>query len=303
MKTHPAVPVGGGVAVRPSAPPSRDAAGAGSPRSAAPLALALTLALLPGCAALSALRAPGMSGAGAGARPSAPLVRLVEVRATHRPTDAQIAAHFCLQEVSRSPLGPAGGLICRAFGPLPSEHDLQFRFDIELEAENPGAVPLPMVAALVAFTAFPDEPGADNLGTLCLSLCETGESCPSRGDDACRSNLPDIRDVDDFARATVGFLVGLATGTRSISDLRVRTIAPSDRVSFVASLGIGVGPMMHLIEHVATGVVESARTGRQPELVIPWAVEGTIFVEVEAFGRFAASFPEARGSWDLDAGR
>jgi len=249
------------------------------------------------------MRDGGSTAPGARTEPTPPLVRLVEVRATHRPTDAQIAQHFCMEEAARSPLGPAGALLCRALGPLPTEDDLQFRFDVELEAQNPGAVPLPMVAALVAFTAFPDESSADNLGTLCLSMCESGESCPARGDEACRSDLPEIRDVDDFARATVGFLVGLATGARSISDLRVRTIAPSGTIHFVASLGIGVGPMMHLLERTVTGVVDAARAGRRAELSIPWAVEGSVFVEVEGFGRFAASFPEARGTWDLEPGR
>lgn len=263
--------------------------------------LVVLASLMGGCAALRSLRRdPGGTGTATTVRPTPPEVSLVEVRATHRPTDQQLAAHFCLQEVSRSPLGPAGALLCRAFGPLPSDDDLQFRFDVQLEAENPGQVPLPLVSALVAFTAFPEEAGAENLGSLCISLCAEGE-CPSRGDAACRSDLPEIRDVDSFARATVGFLIGLATGERQITDLAVRTIPARSSVHFVASLGIGVDPMMRLLERAARGAVESAQTGRQPHFVIPWAIEGSVFVEVESFGRFAASFPEARGSWDLTA--
>lgn len=261
--------------------------------------LLASLLLLPSCAALrSALTRPAGRGGVSEVRPSAPEVRLVEVRATHRPTDQQLAAHFCLQETARSPLGPAGALLCRALGPLPTDADLQFTFDVELEAANPGQVPLPLVSALLAFTAFPEAEGTENLGTLCVSLCEEGE-CPSRGDAACRSDAPEIRDVDSFARATVGFLVGLATGSRRITDLRVRTIPARQQVRFVASLAIGVEPMVRLLERTARTAVDAAQTGRQPEFVIPWAIEGSVFVEVESFGRFAASFPEARGSWDL----
>lgn len=261
--------------------------------------LAVTASASLGCGALRGLRGP-RGGRGTAVTPSAPEVRLVEVRATHQPTEQQIAAHFCFQEASRSPLGPAGALLCRTLGPMPSERDLQFTFDVELEASNPGRVPLPLVSALVGFTAFPDEAAsAENLGSLCISLCE-GAECPasSRGDDACRSDLPDITDADSLARATVGFLVGLATGEREITDLRVRTIAPSDRVRFVASLAIGVSPMMRLLERAASGAVSSARSGRAIDVSIPWAIEGSVFVEVESFGRLAASFPRSTGSWD-----
>jgi hypothetical protein len=37
--------------------------------------------------------------------------------------------------------------------------------------------------------------------------------------------------------------------------------------------------------------------------VIPYAVEGSIWVDVRSFGRVAASFPRATGAWDLAAVR
>jgi hypothetical protein len=262
------------------------------------LALLLVLALVPSCATLRDTLLRGGRTPTAGVRPMPPVVRLIEVRSTHRPTDRQLAAHFCLEEMARSPLGPAGALVCRAFGPRPSEADLQFTFDAELEVENPGSVPLPMISALLAFTAFPEATDAENLGSLCVSLCD-GDDCPTRGDAPCRSSEPEIRDVDDFARASVGFLVGLATGERAITDLRVRTIPARDRVRFVASLAIGVGPMTRLLERTSRSAIDAATAGRQPHFEIPWSLEGSVFVEVEGFGRFAASFPEARGSWAL----
>lgn len=263
------------------------------------LPLLASLLALPSCASLRGFLREGNPGSGSATplRPSPPEVSLIEVRATHRPTDEQLAAHFCMQETARSPLGSAGTLLCRVFGPTPTERDLQFTFDVELDAANPGRVPLPLISALIAFTAYPDEAGAENLGSLCISLCDAGE-CPARGDDACRSDEPEITDVDSLARATVGFLVGLATGERRITDLRVRTIDPSDHVRFVASLAIGVAPMTRLMGRVASGAVDTARSGRTPDFTIPWAIEGSVFVEVESFGRFAASFPETRGSWD-----
>jgi hypothetical protein len=235
----------------------------------------------------------------AGGRPTAPTVRMVETRLTHAPTNEQLGLHYCQIYASRSPAGPFGAMACRALGALPRREDLQFRFEVEVEASNPGRVPLPMVEALVAFRAFPGASDTRNLGTVCLSLCEDPASCPQGRAGACQSDEPEIRDLESFASAAAGFLVSVALGERRFEDLRVRTIAPSDRVRFVAGLSLDVDQALSLIERVAGDAVRSAQRGQQPRFDIPYEVEGSVFVEVEGFGRFAASFPAASGHWDL----
>ncbi|GAB4208349.1 MAG: hypothetical protein OHK0013_26750 [Sandaracinaceae bacterium] len=237
----------------------------------------------------------------AGQRPSAPTVRLVETRLVHAPTNEQLGLHYCQIYASRSPAGPFGALACRALGPLPTREDLQFTFDVEMEAANPGRVPLPMVEALVAFRAFPESGDTRNLGTVCLSLCEDPARCPQGRAGACQSDEPEIRDLESFATAAAGFLVSVALGQRRFEDLRVRTIAPNDRLRFVASLSLDVDQALSLIERVAGSAVQSAQRGQTPRFDIPYEVEGSVFVEVEGFGRFAASFPAASGHWDLAA--
>jgi hypothetical protein len=235
----------------------------------------------------------------AGLRPSPPTVRMVETRLVHAPTNEQLGLHYCQVYASRSVAGAFGALACRALGAPPTREDLQFTFEVEMEAGNPGRVPLPMVEAMVAFRAFPDSSDRRNLGTVCLSLCEDAASCPQGRPGACQSDAPEIRDLDSFASAAAGFLVSVALGQRRFEDLRVRTIAPSERVRFVAALSLDVDQALSLIERVAGSAVQSAQRGQRPRFDIPYEVEGSVFVEVERFGRFAASFPAVSGHWDL----
>lgn len=263
----------------------------------APLALGISLAL--GSAACGDLgNVLYGNHTGVSRRPTPPQVRLVETRLVHAPTNEQLALHFCRVNASRA-AGSLGAAACRALGTLPSREDLQFVFEVELEAENPGRVPLPMVSALVAFRAFPDSTDGQQLGAVCMSLCESATSCPQRGPSACQSDEPEIHDMESFASAATGFLVSVALGERRFEDLTIRTIDPGERLRFVARLSLDVEPALRVIEWAATDAIALAQSGHVPTFTIPYEVEGTVFVEVEDFGRFAGSFPPTRGTWPL----
>ncbi len=265
------------------------------------ITLLLLLALVPGCGELLSGMHSDHSGGG-GAPPVTPRVRVVEVRLGHHPTDRQLAAHYCRQVAAGSHLGPAGVQACRALGAAPSEDDLQFRWEIELEVTNPNSVPFPLVQALVGFTAFPDESGEANVGALCLSLCETAETCPqSEEASACQSDEPEIRDLASLGETTAGFLTSVALGEERFEDLRVRTISPHATARFIAELALDAEPMLTLIQHANESAVSQARLGHAPEFVIPYAVEGSIWVDVRNYGHVAASFARTTGSWDLAA--
>jgi hypothetical protein len=232
-------------------------------------------------------------------RPLPPVVRVVEVRLAHQPTDAQLAAYYCAQYASRTALGAFGALACRVLGPIPTPDQLRLVFDVELEAENTNKVPLPMVQALVAFRAFPSHPNAPNLGAVCLSLCQDPMSCPQNQPDACRSDEPEIRDLNDFTQAAAGLLVSVALGQRRFEDLRIRTITPGDKLRFVTQLSLDVDQALRLIELTARQAVEQAKRGNKPHFTIPYTIDGSVWVSVEGFGRIAASFPQIQGAWEL----
>lgn len=264
------------------------------------LLLIQLLAFVSGCGAFEGLHEDHTGGRRA--PPPSPRVRLVEVRLAHHPTDQQLGVHYCTQVAAGSRLGPAGVLLCRALGPAPSEQDLQFRWEIELEVTNPSSVPVPLVEALVAFTAFPDAADPESLGAICLSLCENAETCPqSEEESACQSDEPAITDLASLGHAAAGFLTSVALGEERFEDLRVQTIAPHGTLRFVAELALDTEPMLALIGRASESAVAQARQGHAPELVIPYAVEGSIWVDVRSFGRVAASFPRTTGTWDMAA--
>ncbi|MBN8612631.1 MAG: hypothetical protein J0L92_18700 [Deltaproteobacteria bacterium] len=236
---------------------------------------------------------------GVSRRPQPPAVRLVETRLVHAPTNRQLALHFCREHATRRG-GRAAALACRAFGELPSREDLRFTFEVELEAQNTGRVPLPVVEALLALSVFPDT-DAQHLGTVCVRMCRGTEQCPQDLENACESEEPEIRDLRSFAGAAAGFLTSVAVGERRFSDLQVRTIDPNETLRLVASFTLDVEPALAVIEWAAQEAVASASRGEMPSFTIDYELEGTLFCEVPDFGRFAGSFPPVRGSWPLES--
>jgi len=242
------------------------------------------LAWLSGCASLGFT---GAVPAGTnGSDPVPPEVRVAEVRLADAPTNGELAAYYCAQ------IAPA--FVCRVFGPVRRAEEMRFVFDVALEIENRNAVPLPVVSALFAFTAYPDE-DERSLGTACVQLC--GECEPDA--DACRSETPEIRDVDDFANAATGFLIDVARGERRFEDLRVRTVPAGDRIRLVTQLELDAEQTVALVRRMARETVEQVRRGEEATFAIPYRLEGSVWVEVESFGRFAATFPPHDGEWEL----
>jgi hypothetical protein len=242
------------------------------------------LAAAVGCASL------GLSGLPKAAHLKAPDVSIAGIRLAQAPSNKELASYYCAQHLSP--------LVCRAFGPVPAVSDLHFAFDVDLDFQNPNPVPLPVTQSLFAFTAFPQASGASNLGVVCVSFCEDPNHC-AQDADACTSNDPEIRDIHDFAHAVGGLVFGLAEGSRQLADLRLRTIPPNERTRMVVRLGIDPIQMVGLIANLAKGDLDRIKRGKLPELVIPYRVEGTAWVSVESFGRFAANFGPADGRWHL----
>lgn len=238
---------------------------------------------------------PGLGGPGGGLGPRpVPQVSVSAVVLESQPTNQMLAAYYCKQAVS----GPLS-MGCRVFGSTPAKADLRFTFRVELEARNPASIPMPVVSALVAFAAYPEATGAQNLGTVCVSMCEDPNSCPQVAD-ACASDEPEIRGVNDFANAAAGFLVNAAlTGGASIDNLRMPMVPPGGSLKFVAGLTLDIDQTLALLGRLGGDVIGDVKAGRTPSFVIPWAVEGSVWVRFEGFGRIGAGFPRQTGSWAL----
>ena len=57
--------------------------------------------------------------------------------------------------------------------------------------------------------------------------------------------------------------------------------------------------MLALLKRLGGDIASDLKAGRNPSFTIPWAVEGSIWVRFEGFGRIGAGFPRQTGSWVL----
>jgi hypothetical protein len=258
----------------------------------------LRRALVAGLAGLASCPAAGINlpggGAGGLGPPPKPEVSVSAVVLESQPTNQLLAAYYCPKYVTG-----ALSLGCRVFGSVPAKTDLRFTFRVELEAKNPATIPMPVVSALIAFAAYPEAAGAQNLGTVCVSMCEDPNACPQVAD-ACASDEPEIRSMNDFAGAAAGFLINAAlTGGASVENLRIPVVPAGGSLRFVAGLTLDIDQMLALLGKLGGDVVGDLKAGRTPAFTIPWAVEGSVWVRFEGFGRIGASFPRQTGSWAL----
>src|SRR5262245_22781297 len=138
-----------------------------------PLALIATCLFVAGCAQLSQLAGPvGMPA------PRPPRIAVGGVMLVAHPRPEDVARALC-PRVAPVP-------VCMLLGGPPPRDALLVTFSVGLDVTNDNAIPLPLVEALVAFTAYPGPQAGNNLGAVCLSFCDQGAACPARAD-ACQT--------------------------------------------------------------------------------------------------------------------
>lgn len=228
-------------------------------------------------------------------RPTPPVLVSSEVRLVEAPTNQQLAAYYCDALVHVPAPLPSP---CMIFGAIPTRADIRFTFAVNLAFRNDNAVPLPMAEALMAFTAFPQVNGQTNLGAVCLGLDQPGD-VPPNNPNGCRDRAGDIRTMADFGQAAASFLFAVATGQEHVGDVRVRTIPPHGNAQVTVRLGLDPQTTLGLVQTLSTDAIATLRQGQQPRFAIPYRFQGTLWVNVEHFGRFAVAVPPVDGAFNL----
>ena|ERR1044071_3476898 len=246
----------------------------------------VVVVLLVACAQL-----PGLAGPGAGpAPPTPPKIVVADVGLSTHPGPDRVARALCPRV--------APGIVCMALGGVPPPAELRIGFAVQLDVTNPNTIPLPLVEALVAFTAYPGQQGANNLGAVCLSFCDDGASCAPLPD-ACTTSGPQIRTINDFAAASAGFLLAAATGRASPDDIRIKTIGPNQTMRVSVALELDPMQVVALMARFASSAIDQLKRGQIPRFDIPYAVEGSAWVTVQGFGKIAAGFGPIQGTWAI----
>src|SRR5262249_27781622 len=163
---------------------------------------------------------------------------------------------------------------------------------------NPNPIPLPLVEALVAFTAYPGQRGGNNLGSVCLAFCESGYNCVPAAD-ACATGGPQIRTTRDFAYAAAGVLLATPTGQTSPDQPKIRTLQPHATTRVTVALALDPMQLVGLLSRFATTAIDQVKRGSVPRFEIPYSVEGSAWVSVQAFGKIAAGFGPIQGVWQI----
>lgn len=218
---------------------------------------------------------------------TAPRIDVANVALVTRPSNVELGRALCPRVTS-----PA---ICMLLG-APS--NVQFVFALQLTVHNDNAVPLPVVEALTAFTAYPGQSGGQNLGTVCLSMCNDPNACQPHPN-ACATTAPQIRTLQDFGGAAVGFLIAVATGQARFDNLRIKTIPAHGASTFSISLALEPNQLLTLIQRFGSDAIAMIKRGQAPQLSIPYRVEGSVWMDVANFGRLAAPFGPYNNSWAI----
>jgi hypothetical protein len=225
------------------------------------------------------------------------------------PSQRQMEAYYC-PIVVPDPFGVPGAAAqgCKAaFGAKPSIQDMRVSFDLRFKVENRGDIPVPLAEILTAATVFPEQT-RQSLGAVCLKLCAEGDAmCDGRpGPESCRASSSDIRTIDDFQGAVASFLLsqGLAalTSGQPPSFVAPKVAAAGD-LEVVVRFSFGPDALLQTMRQVAEQAVEDLKKGRSVTFVIPYKLEGTVWLDAGSLGRVAVSFGPQSGTWTIPTDR
>lgn len=225
----------------------------------------------------------------------APEAALNRVDLHHAPTVMELASWQCLDAFDSFTCGLAD------LDDKPRTKDLTYSFDLVFDLTNPNdAIPIPLVEALLGMSVYE----AQNLGSVCISFCDPDEEdcSPARNaEDACRADeADDVKEPEDLL-PTVEDLVGITEGVLEdgLDNGDWRWIEGGDTVEATVRFDLFADTMLELTDEVITDVVSDVLDGREPEVDIPYAADGTVFFDVPELGRKGIGFGPAENSWRL----
>jgi len=228
----------------------------------------------------------------------APEAALNRVDLHHAPTVMELVNWQCVDAFGTDALSP-----CTLSGldDKPRDKALTYSFDLVFDLTNPNdAIPIPLVEALLGMSVYE----AQNLGSVCISFCDPdAEDCsPARNaEDACRADeADDVKEPEDLI-PTVEDLVGITEGVLEdgFDNGQWRWIDGGETVEATLRFDLFADTMLDLTDEVLTDALDDVLAGRNVEIDIPYAADGSVFFDVPELGRKGIGFGPSENTWRL----
>lgn len=257
-------------------------------RPTAALCLVATGALAVSCGPKTTDAGSAPEPAATDAQPEPPTVEISSVTLVSAPSNMSLAAHFC--PIINEKFGPGrASVFCTEFEDAASAADAPYIFDVALDVSNPAGTQLVVVEAMVAFTAYPESSGVENMGAVCIPLCGDGESCAALAGGCGGADRVEPPATDLLASKT-------AAAPRT-------TVDPGEVDTIEIRLELSPSTMLEIM---GTAALESLAPldGRDaqpklPKLSVPFRVAGTLWVRTESGAEAAVTFGPKRDLWAL----
>lgn len=197
-----------------------------------------------------------------------------------------------------------GSSTCSLLGwsSMPSDAAMQFSFDIVFDLYNPNeSVPIPLVELLLGIMVFEEQ----NLGAICVSFCDEEDTAcvPSiNAEGACEAEAADdVKSVNDIV-PTVEDLLSLAESVAAGDTLNgnIRLLEPLTNMEGHIQFDLSPDTMMGLGENMLNDAVNDVVDGRNVEINVPYAVEGSVFFDIPEQGKRAIGFGPFDDEWALE---
>jgi hypothetical protein len=239
---------------------------------------------------------------------SPPKVTFLGANLVQAPSQLDMSAYYCPKLLKeKGGLGFTADFVCsKAFGKAPEASNMQLGFDLRFQVANPNQIPLPLAEILTALSIFPGATN-QNLGAVCLRLCQPGDTNCFGGSDqrGCQDAPGDIKGLGDFPQAVANMLIarGVAAAGGQPAGFSAPKVVAGSNLEVVARLAVTPEALLPALEQLARQSVNELKAGRKLTFEIPYNLEGTVFGDAGSLGRVAAGFGPVAGSWPLPAER
>ena len=257
-------------------------------------------ALLPGAAAGIVLVAASSIGCGTDLlKVQAPQASLNRVDLLQSPSANKLARWGCYEYLSDS--------VCEVAGLNSINTDnMRFSIDVVFDLDNPNkSFAIPLVELLLSMTVYPGE-SEENLGALCVSFCDPGEStCTPAADAEAACNLDDAKQIDTVSDVvpTVDELFEIAEEVAD-GDLdknnSFRMIPKNGSTEAHVQLDLNIDTALAVLERAIGDAIDTYIDRGNFRVRMPHSSTGNVFFNVPEAGRYAVGFGPFEDQWRWD---